>query len=88
MDFVTKYLKFMTSLDKVVKVDLHGCPIVTSQKDLFGPGGPFSMYGLTTLMDGHYDRAFFVSIHAFDQHITIIPFVQHSTLVHPSGQYG
>lgn len=77
MDLVTKYLTFVTSLDKVVTIDLHGCPIITSPKDLFGHGRAFSMYTFTTLIDGPYDRAFFVSINASEQHRIIIPLLHH-----------
>lgn len=57
MNLDTKYMTFVRSLDRVVTVDLHGCPIVTIPKDLLGHSEPLSMYTFTTLVDGIYDFA-------------------------------
>lgn len=68
---------FVTSLDKVVTINLHCCQVAASSMDLFGHGKLFSMYSFTTLMYGFYDRVCFVSIHVSEQNRIIIPLIQH-----------
>lgn len=77
MDRFNIDLELVTSLNKVVTINLHGYPVISSSKDLFIHSRPFSIDSFTTFMDGFYDRVCFVSIHPSKQDRVIIPFVEY-----------